>query len=338
MATAISRLSHDVSAIEQAAGDGQKYVLRGTHLRHVLLDSFSPTSESTHSTPLQRADEAKYVSHETLDHGSRVFKDSTGAFKDDMRIMSWAKRYIQPNPVRVEGDPYLPLNASQTRAVATMIAEGMSLIQGVRSPSTCFGDLGWTELTLSQPPGTGKTKTIIETVKLLKVNLVVVYCTTSSNAFSKKHFAVVHPIMVCTYTNVAVDNLVEGFATAGLDPIRIGYGQVKSTLQEHSFEFKIEQHPLYPKYGVVLENLKSLEKDLSQTYARIFEHQKQKAPPSELSRLTSRRDVLYAKLSRFNSTKQTMYQQMQTEVLASADVVRFFASHPIRIPCAYGNL
>lgn len=133
MVNAVSRLSHDVSALEQAAGDGQKYMLHGTHLRHILLDSFSQTSESTHSTPLQRADEVNYVSHETLDHGSRVSKDSRGVFKEDMRIMSWAKRYMRPNPVRVEGDPCLPLNTSQVRAVATMVGEAMSLIQGVRS-------------------------------------------------------------------------------------------------------------------------------------------------------------------------------------------------------------
>jgi hypothetical protein len=138
MVTAISRLSHDVPAIEQASGDGQEYMLHGTHLRHVLLDSFSPTSESTHSTPLQKPDEVGYVSHETLDHGSRISKDSRGVFKDDMRIMSWAKRYMRPNPVRVEGDPYLPLNASQTRAVATMIGESTSLIQGVRLPPHGF--------------------------------------------------------------------------------------------------------------------------------------------------------------------------------------------------------
>lgn len=135
MVTAVSRLSHDVSAIEQAADGGQKYVLHGTHLRHILLDSFSPASESTHSAPLQRADEVNYVSHETLDHGSRISKDSRSVFKEDMRIMSWAKRYMRPNPVRVEGDPYLPLNLSQVRAVATMIGEPMSLIQGVRYPA-----------------------------------------------------------------------------------------------------------------------------------------------------------------------------------------------------------
>lgn len=142
MVAAISRLSHNVPAIEQAAGDGQQYMLHGTHLRHVLLDSFSPTSESTHSTPLQQADETEYVPHETLDHGSRVSKDSRGAFKDDMRIMSWAKRYMRPNPVRVEGDPCLPLNASQIRAIATMIGEGMSLIQGVGSPAHASGTRG----------------------------------------------------------------------------------------------------------------------------------------------------------------------------------------------------
>ena len=135
MNSAITRLSHDVPAIEQATEDGQKYMLHGTHLRHILLDSFSPASESTHSTPLQRADEVKYLSHETLDHAGRTSKLSRGAFKDDMRIMSWARRYTRPNPVRVEGDPVLPLNSSQVRAVATMIAEDMSLIQGVRSPA-----------------------------------------------------------------------------------------------------------------------------------------------------------------------------------------------------------
>ena len=58
-----------------------------------------------------------------------------------------------------------------------------------------------------QPPGTGKTRTIIETVKLLKA-----------------HFEVPQPLMICTYTNVAVDNLVEGLMKAGLKPLRVGFG------------------------------------------------------------------------------------------------------------------
>jgi superfamily I DNA/RNA helicase len=81
-----------------------------------------------------------------------------------------------------------------------------------------------------QPPGTGKTKTIIEAVKLLKV-----------------HFEVPHPILVCTYTNVAVDNLVEGLAASGVNPLRVGYGgKVKSSLYEHTLDHKLSVHPLKP--------------------------------------------------------------------------------------------
>ena len=143
----------------------------------------------------------------------------------------------------------------------------------------------------------------------------------------KKHFAVVHPIMVCTYTNVAVDNLVEGLVAAGLDPVRIGYAQIKSTLQEHSLEFKIEQHPLYSEHRDISKTLAELEKDLRKTSAAILEHQKRRVPSPELSRLKSYRAVLYAKLARTNSQKWTIYQQMQMEVLTSADVVRSFTSY-----------
>lgn len=150
--------------------------------------------------------------------------------------------------------------------------------------------------------------------------------------FSKKYFAVVHPIAVCTYTNVAVDNLMEGFVNAGLDPVRIGYGQFKFNLQEHSFQSKLEKHPLYPKYQVILEDLEELGKNLGRTQARIFERQGQKAPSSELSRRKIYRDMLRTKLSRLNSEKQAMHHQMQTEVLTNADVVRFSTFH------AFGEL
>ena len=143
----------------------------------------------------------------------------------------------------------------------------------------------------------------------------------------KKHFAVVHPIMVCTYTNVAVDNLVEGLVAAGLDPVRIGYGQIKSTLQEHSLEFKIKQHPLYPEYRLVSKYLEELEKDLRKTSTAILEHQKRRAQSPELSRSKSYRYVLYGKLSRSRFKQQGIYQQMQMEVLNSADVVRSFTSY-----------
>lgn len=137
--------------------------------------------------------------------------------------------------------------------------------------------------------------------------------------------------MVCTYTNVAVDNLVEGFVKAGLNPVRIGYGQANPALREYSFEFKIEQHPLYPEYDAVSKNSEKLERDLRQSSAHISERREQGAPSHELSRLKSSRDVLDARLSRLNSRRQSMYQQIQTEVLNSADVVRFPTSHTFSV-------
>lgn len=137
----------------------------------------------------------------------------------------------------------------------------------------------------------------------------------------------VHPILVCTYTNVAVDNLVEGFGNAGLDPVRIGYGQIKSTLQEHSLEFKMKKHPLYPMYEATSEKLKMLEKELKQTHARIFERREKRAPSRELSRLKSCLDVLGARYYKLHSKELAIHHQMQTEVLIDADVVSFSTFH-----------
>lgn len=54
-----------------------------------------------------------------------------------------------------------------------------------------------------------------------------------------------HPILICTYTNVAVDNLVEGFVNAGLKALRIGpVGRTKESLTPYTYQAQIEKHPL----------------------------------------------------------------------------------------------
>ncbi|KAH0825645.1 hypothetical protein J3R83DRAFT_12675, partial [Lanmaoa asiatica] len=198
MRAAILHFNHDPAVLESAQTPDRQFVLQGTHLRDVLLRSFSPTSTSLHQ-PLQAPDEVQYVSHETLEHQSRDEREHGGAFKDDMRIQSWARRYARKDPIKLDGDPVLNgLNATQIRAVAMMIGERISLVQGSVTPAS----------------GDRKTKTIVEAVKLLKA-----------------HFEVHHPILVCAYTNAAVDNLVEGFAEARLKPLRIGFrGKIKDSL------------------------------------------------------------------------------------------------------------
>jgi len=131
MRTAISHFNHNASSLEHPDPSIGHYIFQGTHLRDVLLRTFSPALSSTHA-PLQAADDVDYISHETLEHSSRERGDHNGAFKNDMRIRSWVKRYSEVNPVRVEGDPVLGgLNATQTRAIAMMIGERISLVQGV---------------------------------------------------------------------------------------------------------------------------------------------------------------------------------------------------------------
>lgn len=128
MRTAVSHLSQDPLSLSQQPS----LILQGTHLRPILLAAFSPSSaSSTSSHALQASDDKEYLPHETLEHASRLTTEHRGVFRDDMRIQSWARRYAMMNPVRVEGDPILPLNPTQIRAIAMMIGETISLVQGV---------------------------------------------------------------------------------------------------------------------------------------------------------------------------------------------------------------
>lgn len=98
----------------------------------------------------------------------------------------------------------------------------------------------------AQPPGTGKTRTVIETVKLLK-----------------RTFNVKSPILVCTYTNVAVDNLVSGLDKSGLDVLRVGsVGRVNPELYHTTLDAKLERH----ESKVEIEGLKKSIKALKRKY------------------------------------------------------------------------
>jgi hypothetical protein len=164
MRAAITHLHHDPSI----QAERPELILQGTYLRDILLKSFSSARTTEQGTAtLQGPDDVHYPPHEKLDHGSRISGEHEGIFRDDMRIRSWAKRYSMVNPLKIEGDPKLPLNDTQIRATAMMIAERISLVHGVglNPCETSFFFL----TTNIQPPGTGKTKTIIEAIKLLKV-------------------------------------------------------------------------------------------------------------------------------------------------------------------------
>ena len=129
MRTAINYLNNDPHLQEVTS---PQIILQGTHLRDVILRTFSKSTPCEHAA-LQEPDEVSYLPRSALEHASRMVGDNGGAFKDDLRIMSWARRYREVEPVRVEGDPVLSgLNGTQIRAIAMMIGERISLVQGVQ--------------------------------------------------------------------------------------------------------------------------------------------------------------------------------------------------------------
>ncbi|KAF8272687.1 P-loop containing nucleoside triphosphate hydrolase protein, partial [Lactarius quietus] len=285
MCHAIAQLHQDPRTLqEDNSNPGNELVLLGTHLRDVILRSFS-SSDDTHEPKLfQAADDASYAGHDALDHSGKIGSEHGGIFKDDMRIQSWAKRYSRVNPIRVEGDPELHgLNATQVRAIAMMVGERISLIHG--------------------PPGTGKSKTIIEAARLLKAE-----------------FEVPMPILICTYTNMALDHVVEGLVGRGLKPLRVGIdGKVQPALREYSLEAYLDRHPRRSELARLVRDETTLEEKI-----RTLERNLDEARTNgKLSRQANLRTILANVDRQFWAVRAKLYrlrQVMITDVLKQADV------------------
>ncbi|KAF8216269.1 P-loop containing nucleoside triphosphate hydrolase protein [Mycena galopus ATCC 62051] len=300
MRDAIGHLNHDPQQLEAAAMSADReLILQGTHLRDILLASSQPVVEEKGKDEQEEdAVESSFVADEGAVREEEPVSvwDTYGAFKDDQRIHSWVQRYSQPNPMVMDGDPPLKrLNATQIRAMALMIGQRLSLIQG--------------------PPGTGKTKTIIETIKLLKV-----------------HFEVPHPLLVCTYTNVAVDNLVEGLAASDVRPLRVGFGgKVKESLVEHTLDYKLEHHPLKPQMDTLVKEeegialrIRELSKKIDEARERLKTARTPNAQGVAQQIMTNMEADLALRQRMQNSLKARIYalqMEMLRDVIAKADVI-----------------
>lgn len=80
-----------------------------------------------------------------------------------------------------------------------------------------------------QPPGTGKSQTIVSIIHLLK-----------------SHFRIAAPILLCAPTHVSIDHLLHLLISRGLNPLRLGKAiRVREDLRKWTVQERAEAHPLY---------------------------------------------------------------------------------------------
>jgi hypothetical protein len=128
MRSAVSSLAYHPSVFEKASGGSEEFILQGTELRDVLLHSFRQHSSGQESD----ANPSESLGGTAVASTPVDFSwGDMGAFRNDQRIVSWAERYMKPNPIKIDSDPPINLNGSQMQAMAAMIGRRISLIQGV---------------------------------------------------------------------------------------------------------------------------------------------------------------------------------------------------------------
>ena len=132
-------------------------------------------------------------------------------------------------------------------------------------------------------------------------------------------FEVPVPILVCTYTNMALDHIVEGLVGRGLKPLRVGLdAKVRPALKDYVLEAYLDRHPRRND----LERLVRDETRLKEK-AELLEKKIGEASNSR-SRVANLRTILANVDRQFWVVKARGFrlrQEMITDVLKEVDVV-----------------
>ena len=156
------------------------------------------------------------------------------------------------------------LNGVQNEAVAKAMEQRLTLIQG--------------------PPGTGKTHTAVRILQGWVKN---------SNA----------PILAVAESNIAVDNLLEGLLTLGINAVRLGQPvKVRESLREATIDAKMENHRLRKDLDVIL----NLNEDLSRKIPGMKGKDK---------------GLAHRDLKKGWKDARKIEQQMKDDILDNADVI-----------------
>jgi hypothetical protein len=127
---------------------------------------------------------------------------------------------------------------------------------------------------------------------------------------------------------MAVDNLVEGLASTGVKPLRVG-GSIQKSLIEHSLEYKLENHPLHPtlvkcvsEEEKLSSRIQELEKKLKVMRKKMYEAVNPSGSMIETERnMTRGHKSMEIQRKNLSQKIYAIQQQMLREIVEAADVV-----------------
>lgn len=128
MLEAIEALNYNPAEMDDKSSHTEEYELYGTYLRDIILDDWCNDSQSRPHNPNTESTDI-------------IQPPQSGLFISDERIRDWVRRHSLPTPKDKDDDPKLSLNTSQIHAIAQMIGERFSLVQGVSPVSKCIFQL-----------------------------------------------------------------------------------------------------------------------------------------------------------------------------------------------------
>lgn len=216
-----------------------------------------------------------------------------GAFSKVANLQDWLRRRVKSDYQKLFDDPTTSLNRSQILAIKAILSSRVSLVQG--------------------PPGTGKTRTVAEAVRILK-----------------SHYKVKEPILLTAHTNVAVDNLAEGAALAGLRVVRAGpAAKTRSSLRSRSLEALAAGHPLMSELMDVRSHIAKLQSQLGLFSDADEADQIDSLPALSASQGSSQPERmspeqvadLRRKLTRCYQRSYVLWQRITRALLLDADVI-----------------
>lgn len=141
-----------------------------------------------------------------------------------------------------------------------------------------------------------------------------------------------YPILLCTFTNVAVDNLVEGIIASSLRPVRVGSSaKIKSSLQSYAAEKQLQNHRLTPEWDRVKAKIEVTYKRRRTLEQKIIELKAQNLTKNLNVRLENMEMDLISidrQEKAYKAKAYAIYMEMLRDIVLSADVVSGDCSDP----------